>query len=535
MIYAVGSYLIDKDRFEIRQGGKNVAVEPQVFDLLLLLIENRERVVTKDEIVEKIWKGRCISDSAISSRIKSTRSAVGDDGKLQTLIRTVNRRGFRFVGEVTVAPPQAKPPTLSDMAPQRVTPPGAELEDSGIGIDLSLPEQPSIAVLPFHIVSGDEDSQIISDGVSLDIMTRLARTRWLFVISRGTAFRFRGPSHEARIVSRKLGVRYVLQGSADFTGRRIRVRAALVDAVANCEAWAGKFDCELDDVFRIQEEIANEIVSAVETEIEQSERRRALMANPSNLDAWSAYHRGAWHMYQFTPAGYEEAGRMLRLAANLDPNSARAFAGLSFVHWQRAFLKIGNDREGEIQQAFDYAHHTLLLDPREPQGYWALGRACLLRQDVDQAIEEIGRSIELNPNFAIGHYSLALARLMKSENSESESSVRQARRLSPYDLMSFAMLAVQGVGATLLGRTDEGANLSDRAVRQPNSHYHILAMAAFCNAAAGRDEISKMYLSRLRQAHPGYRIADYFCAFPYRQPDAVQQIRSAFLRLGLED
>ena len=186
-------------------------------------------------------------------------------------------------------------------------------------------------------------------------MTRLARTRWLFVISRGTAFRFRGPSHEARTISRKLGVRYVLQGSADFTGKRIRVRAALIDAVANCEAWAGKFDCDLDDVFRIQEEIANEIVSAVETEIEQSERRRALMAHPSSLDAWSAYHRGAWHMYQFTPEGYEEAGRMLRLAAKLDPNSARAFAGLSFVHWQRAFLKIGNDREGEIQQAFDYA------------------------------------------------------------------------------------------------------------------------------------------------------------------------------------
>src|SRR5712671_5790768 len=116
MIYSVGSYLIDKDRFEIRRDGENVAVEPQVFDLLLLLLENRDRIVTRDEIIEKIWKGRFISDSAISSRIKSTRSAVGDDGKLQLVIRTVNRRGFRFVGEVTIAPPQAKPPVVSDMA-----------------------------------------------------------------------------------------------------------------------------------------------------------------------------------------------------------------------------------------------------------------------------------------------------------------------------------------------------------------------------------------------------------------------------------
>jgi TolB-like protein/DNA-binding winged helix-turn-helix (wHTH) protein len=560
MIYAIGSCLVDTDRFEVRRGSESIAVEPQVFDLLVLLIENRDRIVTRDEIIERVWKGRIVSDAAISSRIKAARRAIGDDGKLQSVIRTIHRRGLRFVGEVTIG--AASSPGGSSVAPgiadegEPGGSPGLDINDiraaagsgasrqsaeghvpdeSVAGIDLSLPKKPSIVVLPFHALGADEDAHIISDGLALDIMTRLARTRWLFVISRGTAFKFRGPFQDARTISLKLGVRYVVQGNIHFSGKRIfRVRVALIDAVADCEAWADQIDGSLDDIFRIQEEIASEIAGAVETEIERSERQRALLAPPSSLDAWTAYHRAAWHMYQFTPQGYEEAGRLLGLAAKLDPNFARVFAGLSFVHWQRAFLEIGHDREGDIQRAFDYAHHALLLDTCEPQGYWALGRACLLRQDLDQAVEEIERSTKLNPNFAIGHYSIAFARLLKSDSPESELSVRQARRLSPYDLMSFAMLAVQALNATLLGRSDEGANLADRAVQQPNAHYHILAIAAFCNAAAGRNEVSQAYLARLRAAHPGYGITDYLRAFPYREPGTVEQVRSTFLRLGLE-
>ncbi len=385
------------------------------------------------------------------------------------------------------------------------------------------------------MLSGDDDGQIICDGLSLDIMTRLARTRWLFVISRGTAFTFRGLSHDPRSVSRKLGVRYVVHGNVYLMGKRIRVHAALADAVAGCEAWAEHFDCTVDDIFEIQDEIANQIVRAVETEIEQTERRRALLTHPSSLDAWSAYHRATWHMYQFTPEGYEEAERLFKLAAKLDPNAPRVFAGLSFVHWQRAFLEIGQDREGEIQRAVEYAEHSLQLDPREPLAHWALGRTSLLRQDLDHAIEQIGESVRLNPNFASGHYSLAFAQMINAECEKSETAVLQARRLSPYDLMSFAMLAAHAFVATVLGKTDEGANLSDRAVRQPNAHYHILAIAAFCNASAGRETVAREYLRRLKNLHPGYRISDYFRAFPYREQGLVKQIRGTFLKLGLED
>ncbi|MGE0701968.1 MAG: winged helix-turn-helix domain-containing protein [Hyphomicrobiaceae bacterium] len=538
---------IDTSGFELRRDGVRVAVEPQVLDLLVLLVENRDRMVTRDEIVERVWQGRIVSETAISSRIKAARRAIGDDGKAQSMIRTIHRRGLRFVGQVTVADekPSAAPlpqsdgvaPPLTALTPihERSVLPTQDDADGAIGLDMSLPERPSLVVLPFHVLSSDPQHQLMADALALDIMTGLARTRWLFVISRGTALMFRGPSQDAHAVSRKLGVRYVLHGTMQFRGPRVRINAALTDAVVGREVWADHFDRALDDIFVIQDEISSIIVGTVESEIEQSERQRALLKPPSSLDAWSAYHRGVWHMFQFTPEAYEEAERLLQLAARLDPGSSRVFAGLSFVHWQRAFLGIGNDREAEIEQATDLARHAQLLDPRDPQGHWALGRAFQLNDELDLAIEEIERSVALNPNFAIGHYSVAFARALAAENAASDESVRIARRLSPYDLMSFAMLATQALNATLLERHDEGADLADRAARQANAHYHILAIAAFCNAMAGREERARHCLTRLAAAHPGYRIRDYLQAFPYRDAAARDLVRKAFRKLGLPD
>jgi TolB-like protein len=407
--------------------------------------------------------------------------------------------------------------------------------DQTAGIDLSLPNRPSLVVLPFELLSAEPAHQVIADGLSLDIMTGLARTRWLFVISRGTAFMFRGSSQNAQSIAKQVGVRYALQGKIQFVSERVRIHAALVDTVIGREVWADHFDRKLDDIFSIQDEISSIIVGMVESEIEQSERQRALLTPPSSLDAWSAYHRGAWHMFQFKPESYEEAERLFRIAARLDPTSSRVFAGLSFVHWQRAFLEIGKDRQAEIDQAAEFAQHALLLDPRDPQGHWALGRAFLLRQDFDLAIDEIEEAVALNPNFAIGHYSVAFARALAVDNARSDDSVRIARRLSPYDLMSFAMIATQAMNATVLGRLEEGADLADRAVRQPNAHYHILAIATLCNALAGRDEAARRHLARLAQAHPGYRVRDFLRAFPYRDAALRDMVRKTFLKFGVDD
>jgi len=558
MIYSIGPFCIDTQAYEVRKDGTSLSVEPQVFDLLVLLIENRDRIVTRDEIIERVWKGRIVSEAAISSRVKAARRVIGDDGKAQGLIRTIHRRGLRFVGQVEIDTERIAP--VSDPAPeqapqtgqrlllesgrelssdQNVMPPGIEPDllgaDSAAGLDMSLPNRPSLVVLPFALLGGDEHAQVISDGLTLDIMTRLARTRWLFVISRGTSFMFRGPVQNTKSIALKLGVRYVVQGNIQFLGARVRINVALIDAISEREVWAEHFDRSIDDIFAVQDDIANIIVSTVESEIELSERQRALLKHPANLDAWSAYHRATWLMYQFTPEAYEEAERLFKLSAKLDPNSPRVYAGLSFVHWQRAFLEIGEDRNGEIARAHEYAQHALIVDPREPLGHWALGRSYLLQRDFDLAIEEIGHSIDLSPSFAIGHYSSAFARMLGGDHAGSATAVRQARRLSPYDVMSFAMLALEAFDAALTGRTEQAANLADRAARQPNAHYHILAIAAFCNSLAGREAAARQHIQRLAQAHPGYRISDYFRAFPYRTDELKSQIHREFRKLGLQE
>ncbi|MDX2154960.1 MAG: winged helix-turn-helix domain-containing protein [Hyphomicrobiaceae bacterium] len=549
MIYRIAACEIDTDTYEVRRHGERVPVEPQVFDLILLLVENVDRIITRDEIIDRVWKGRIVSEAAISSRLKAARRVLGDDGKSQSMIRTIHRRGIRFVGTLSVPGDETQAtgieaPPRETFAPESTRPatavsaaPGGDPAhaDGAAGVDLSLPKRPSLIVLPFHVLSGEEEHRIISDGLALDIMTGLARTRWLFVISRGTALMFRGPSQDPMLIARKVGVRYVLQGAMQFNGSRLRIQAALTDAVGGREIWAEHYDRPLDDIFAVQDEISSIIVGAVESEIEQSERHRALLTPPSSLDAWSAYHRASWHMFQFTPSAYEEAERLFGLAAKLDPGSARVFAGLSFVHWQRAFLEIGKDRQLEIDRATELARHALLLDPRDPQGHWALGRAFQLVGDFDQAIEEMEQAVALNPNFAIGHYSVAFARALASDNTRSDEAVIRARRLSPYDLMNFAMLATQAMNASLLGRLDDGAELADRAARQANAHYHILGIAAFCNALAGRSAAAAAYVARLAKAHPGYRIGDYLRAFAYRDPHVRGLVRSTLGRLGLSD
>ncbi|MBN9267356.1 MAG: winged helix-turn-helix domain-containing protein [Hyphomicrobium sp.] len=558
MIYVIGPVSIDTQAYEVRRDGAPVGVEPQVFDLLVLLIENRDRIVTRDEIIERVWKGRIVSEAAISSRIKVARRVIGEDGTAQGLIKTIHRRGLRFVGEVLIdtesrsaaADAETVPaPTIghrlllgSDGASPSdltLTTPSMETQlvnsDTASGLDLSLPNRPSLVVLPFAVLGGDEHGRVIADGLTLDIMTRLARTRWLFVISRGTAFMFRGTLQDTRSISQKLGVRYVVQGNVQFLGQRVRVNAALTDAISEREVWADHFDRGIDDIFAIQDDIANIIVGSVESEIEQSERQRALLKHPATLDAWSAYHRATWLMYQFTPGAYEEAERLFKLSAKLDPHAARVYAGLSFVHWQRAFLEISKDRESEVQRALEYAQQALSIDPREPQAHWALGRAYLLQRDFDLALEEIGLSIELSPSFALGHYSSAFAKLLSGDYAGSVGSVRTARRLSPYDIMSFAMIALEAFDAAVAGNNELAATLADRAARQPNAHYHILAIAAFCNSLAGRDAAARQYIDRLGKVHPGYRISDYFQAFPYREDTLKGRMRNELRRLGLPE
>lgn len=545
MCYEIESYRIDPALRELCDGAGGIAVEPQVFDLLLYLIENRTRVVGKAELVERIWQGRSISDATLSSCVKAARRALGDDGQQQRLIRTIHRRGFRFVGTVMTGGPQvaavaartdvraAPDPGRPDPCPPQSDPAHPDPPDAGtFDLDLTPPKGPSIAILPIRAVGGDARTPVLAEGLSHDITVRLARTRWLFVTARASALHFRAADHDLVAVGRQLGVRYLLRGHLAVAGGRMRLTVLLTDAGRGSEIWAEQFDRPLADIFAVQDEVGDLITAAVEAEIEQKERERALLQPFASLDAWSAYQRACIHLFRFTAEEEARAEVYLHRAAALDPAAPRVFAAQSFIHWQRAFREIVPDRQGEMDRAFDLAQHSVSLDPRAPDGHWALGRALLLRGEIEPAVEELRMSVALNPNFAKGQYSLSFSVMFTGDTGEGFDRVARARRLSPYDPMTFAFLASRAVLHGLVGDVEQAAEWSARAVRQPNAHYHVLAIAAWCHQKAGRTDAARAYLAELHAVRPGYGRDDYFRAFPFRAQQRAA-IEASFRDLGL--
>lgn len=535
MQMSVGSCVVDTAAREVRRDGGVVAVEPKVFDLLVLLLTNRDRVVTRDEIVEAIWSGRIVSEASLSTCIKAARRAVGDDGKSQRMIRTVQRRGFRAVAPVV---PYDHPVPNVSMSPAAEVPSGPARETMEPPSDsatspLKPPGELSVAVLPFEILSATEGAGIIADGLVQDIITGLGRGRQLFVIGRGTVFALRHEARNPRAVGRTLGVRYVLHGCLRHDGRRIRVNVSLMDETDPFEVWAETFDRDVDDIFALQDEIAGLVVSRVQAKIEDVERHRALLRPISGLDAWSAYYRACWHLDRHTQQDYDRAEEFLVHAARLDPGAARIYAGLSFVHRQRAFLNLGVDRESEIRRAVDLATHSLSLEPDDPRARWAFGRALMLRNDVEAALQEFELATSLNPSFAIGQYSVGFARSMSGRTAPSDDALATARRLSPIDPMRFAMLATHAFNCAISGRHARASDLAQLASVQPNAHVHIIAVAAACSALAGRRTSAEKHVARLRRVRPEYSSAEFFDAFPFQSPDHVAIFREGLAAAGL--
>jgi tetratricopeptide (TPR) repeat protein len=278
--------------------------------------------------------------------------------------------------------------------------------------------------------------------------------------------------------------------------------------------WAEVFNLIFDDAFVVLDEIGDRIVASIASEIETFERNRAILKAPSSLDAWGAHHRGLWHMHQYRQADNEHARHFFEAALRLDPTFSRAYAGLSFTHFQDAFQN-WNDRAAGMEQAYRAAAQGLMADERDPAVHWAMGRALMLRGQPDESISALTRSIELSPNFALGHYNLSFVHSIVGDASAAISAADYSRHLSPFDPMLFGMLATRAMALVRLGRFDEGASWAVKAAARPNAFPHIHAIAACCLALAGSLEQARAHVAAVRHTSPRYCLADFFTAFPF--------------------
>lgn len=517
--FRLGDLRLDVDQRRVTRGDRDIDLGRLTFRALHHLASAAPALVTKDELADSVWGGRAVSPETVAQRIKLLRRALGDDPRNPRYVEVVRGQGYRWIE--TVEP-------LDDV--RRRTTKFLGNAEAPEGIELSLPTKPSIAVLPFDTLGEVHlDHRVFSDGLSHDIITRLGRVRWLFVVARGSTFMFRGGGYLVQDVAQKLGVRYVLQGNIAFSGNRISVNVALADAVEGGEVWAEHFSGKLDDVFAIQEEIAGLVVGSIEVEIEYAEQQRALLEPPSSLDAWSAYHRGWWHLNTFSAGCCDEGERYFEKSRRLQPTSARAHAGLSSVNWLRAFLELTDDRRGDIERALELAEESVKLDPRDPLAHWALGRAFHLDCRFDRSVQEFEIANTLNPSFALGQFGQAFAMMHIGDNDKSNRILDDARRLSPYDPMSYAMLGVQAVNNAMLGNYEDAADLSVRGARLLAFYCQMFpVIAAYCNVLAGREETAARYYAELRESRPGYDRDDYFRAFPHQRDEHISRISNAF-------
>lgn len=518
MIYLFEDFALDVQRQELRCAADLVPVEPSVFDLLHFLIRNRDHVVSKNELLAHLWKGRIVSESTLTSRITAVRQAVGDNGQDQRVIRTISRKGLRFVCAVRE---QQGPQDQHGAA--RILPLPIEAG--------ALADKPSIVVLPFTNVSRDPEQEYFSDGITTDIITALSRLHWFLVIARNSAFVYKGQSVDIRRVGRELDVSYVLEGNIRKAGNRVRVTAALSETRSGTQHWAEKFDYELADIFKIQDDIAESVTGAVLPKLVAAEGLKSRNRSSGDLTGWDLLMRAMMHYGRMTTQESAKAIEILRQAVRKYPDygpvhSLLAFALLvsSHVGW----IPDGDD----VRDAAELANRAVQLDDQDPWAHLALGYLQFTRRRTKESLNAYIRALDLSPNFATAYGYAGWALAFDGQSEEAIRYFQQAVRLSPHDPLKAFFYGGTGVAHYYARRYDEAVEWASKAIleRPGFAAAHRLLCAAL--AQAGRVAEVAAAIAKLRAVQPNVSIAWIEKYVPYTDaamPHFIQGIRKAGL------
>ena len=397
-----------------------------------------------------------------------------------------------------------------------------------------LPDKPSIAVLPFNNLSRDSEQDYFADGMTEDIITGLSRFRSLFVTARNSTFAYKGTSPDVREVARDLGVRYVLEGSVQSRGDRIRITGQLVDAETGNHLWAQRFDRELQDMFAVQDEVTEAIVAAIAPEISDMERERAQRSPPESLDAWSLYQRGLVAYYSSTETELRSAIDQFDRVNEIDPTFAPAFSMAAAARWRYAAHFDPVDRAEYLHRAQEKASTAIKLDPRDPIGHYQLGQVHSNLGEHDIAILKLEEAIRLNPNDAIGRYFLGAVLRRAGRCEEAIPHIDHAMRLSPRDMWMTGMLTDRAFVLFALGHYEEALGWARRASLSPNPRTMTFAIYAAVLSRLGRQDEARAAVSDLMQHAPGVSCGRYQKNL-FGTPEVMTRLVDALGEAGLPE
>ncbi|MGE8941833.1 winged helix-turn-helix domain-containing tetratricopeptide repeat protein [Leptospira interrogans] len=524
MQFKFSDCVLDPERRELTRAAKAVGVGPQVFDLLLYLVQNRDHVVSKDHIVDAVWGGRIISESTLTSHINAVRKAIGDSGEKQHLVRTVPRKGFRFVGEV--AETQASD-RLAD-----VTGPATDVSRPA----LLLPSKPSIAVLPFQNLSGDPEQAYFADGVVEEIITALSRVRWLFVIARNSSFTYQGRNVDLKQVGQELGVGYVLEGSLRKAGDRIRITGQLIEASTGAHLWAERFEGRLEDIFEVQDEIAASVAGAIAPQVELAEIERAKNKPTANLNAYDCYLRGIAHMHRGTQEAIEEALSLFQRSIELDPDFAAAHAMAAWSYFWRKINGWSENRAREIAEGERLARRAVELGRDDAVALTRGGHALAhLTGDLDGGIALLDRAVFLNPNLASAWFLGGFLRTWHGECEDAIAHFERAMRLSPVDPELYRMQAGIAMAHLFAGRIATASAWAERSYSNLPSFLMVAALIAATRALGGRKEDARRAIEEVRKLDPVLRVSNVADWLPISRPEHLSIFADGLRKAGLAE
>lgn len=509
-----GQYRLEP-RGGLMSGSREVRLTPKALALLSFLAERPGEVVTKEELFGAVWPNTTVGDAALVTCIQELRKALRDDARQPRYIETLHRRGYRFIGEKTASGSWTR--TTGAEAPA-----------------LPLPDRPSIAVLPFNNMSEDSDQDYFADGISEDLITGLARIRWLFVIARNSTFVYKGRAVDVKQVARELGVRYVLEGSVRRTGKRVRISAQLIDATTGGHLWAERYDREVGDIFAVQDDITHSVAGQIEPQLLVAEGVRAMARSAADLGAWELVARAQTHFGRMTRTDFETAVGPLEKAIADYPDyaPARGMLGLrlafaSHMGWVA--------RDEGLRAAREHALRAIALDDRDPWGHSALGYWAMMERRTEESISAFRQAVNLNPNSAAAHTNLSHIFAFAAQDREAIAHGEEAMRLSPLDPEKAFFLGGIAIAHYMAGRFSEAAECTTEALRLRPGFQGAQRLRAASLAQAGQIDEARTWLATARRDHPALSLDWIRASVPYQTPELMERFLDGMRKAGLEE
>lgn len=511
MLLTFGEYDLDTDLFELRKASQACPLEPQVFDLLVYLAQHRDRIISRQELFDKLWSGKVVSDSTLSSLIKEARHAVGDSGQAQNCIATFNRRGYRFVAAV-------------EEQQQDAIPESAELANHPFNTPHH--HRPSLAVLPFSYNHGSDAIAWTAEMLSEDISIQLARIPGFLVISRNSTANYRGREFSISQVGQELGTDYVVEGSVWESGERLRVSVQLLETASGRFLWSDRTEIPVDKLGEFQDDVVREIVSRIEPELNRAELSTLKQRRAVDLDAWALYRQGnaTLSLKGMSEESFSEAADLLRQAIARDPELAIAHAYMSLI------LAIGHliglvNHEGWHEEAVAAAETAVALDSQDSDVLGYAGCAFADMGDHQRGIGMMRRAVELNPSNAQALSGLGAAKLQLGEIDGVEV-MRHGIRVSPRDNRLAVWGALLARGLLSLGKVEEAIEAADHACRSDDKIFLPRIVLAVAQNTANNPDAARAALKDARRIRPHLSVNDIA---RFASPDEIANLEQAGL------